>query len=159
MLRALNNLGLVAHAQGDRAEARRYFAESLDLARELGGALGPGNQLNNLARLAQDEGRFEEARALFDAHASEIDMMLLDVTMPHGEGAEQLLPEFVARRPGAIAIVTSGDDLPPGLEAELERVRGVFLRKPFVPNELLRLVEEGKAEDSADPTGASRGLA
>lgn len=101
----------------------------------------------------------QEARALFDAHASEIDMMLLDVTMPHGEGAEQLLPEFVARRPGAIAIVTSGDDLPPGLEAELERVRGVFLRKPFVPNELLRLVEEGRAEDSADPTGASRGLA
>ena len=40
-----------------------------------------------------------EARALFSAHELEIDLLVLDVMLPGGDGAEQLLPEFAARRP------------------------------------------------------------
>ena len=82
-----------------------------------------------------------EARALFETYESEIDLLLLDVTLRDGDGAEQLLPEFVARKPAAIAIVTSGDEPPTALAEELKRIGGAFLRKPFVPKELLRLVE------------------
>ena len=61
-----------------------------------------------------------EARALFETYESEIDLLLLDVTLRDGDGAEQLLPEFVARKPAAIAIVTSGDEPPTALAEELK---------------------------------------
>lgn len=82
-----------------------------------------------------------EARRLFQEHERELDLLLLDVTLPDGEGAEQLLPEFAARRADARVIVTSGDEPPPALAADLERLGGDFLRKPFVPAELLRLAD------------------
>ena len=95
---------------------------------------------------ARDAG---EARALFSAHESEIDLLVLDVTLPGGEGAEVLLPEFVARRPTARFVVASGDDPPPALAAELQRIGGHFLRKPFVPKQLIRLVHELSAKPAA----------
>ncbi len=89
------------------------------------------------------------ARALFSTHEGEIDLLVLDVTLPGGDGAETLLPEFVARRPTVRVIVASGDELPQPLEAELTRVGGHFLRKPFVPKELIRLVREAGASAPA----------
>ena len=83
-----------------------------------------------------------EARALFSAHENEIDLLVLDVSLPDGDGAERLLPEFLARRPAARFIVASGDEPPVGLAAELTRIGGHFLRKPFVPKELIRLLQE-----------------
>jgi DNA-binding NtrC family response regulator len=91
-----------------------------------------------------------EARALFQKHVGEIGLVLLDVTMPGGDGAEKLLPEFSAARPDLQVVVTSGDAMPPSLEEELERVGGSFLRKPFVPKTLLALLVE-KAEASEEP--------
>ena len=82
------------------------------------------------------------AREVFAANRDEIGIILLDVTMPGGDGAENMLSEFVAERPDLHVIVTSGDLLPPGLEADLNRVGGAFLKKPFVPKTLLRLLEE-----------------
>jgi len=96
-----------------------------------------------------------EARALFETHESEIDLLLLDVTLSDGDGAEQLLPEFVARRPAALAIVMSGDEPSTALADELKRIGGAFLRKPFVPNELLRLVE-APADDSPSKATAPK---
>lgn len=85
------------------------------------------------------------ARALFTTHEHEIDLLVLDVTLPDGDGAETLLPEFIARRPSLRVIVASGDEPPEALEAELTRVGGHFLRKPFAPKELVRLVHEAGA--------------
>ena len=89
-----------------------------------------------------------EARALFEAHASSIDLVLLDVTMPDGDGAEQLMPEFLGARPNLGVIVTSGDALPPALGDALERVGGRFLRKPFSPTALTSLLDAPSAGDS-----------
>ncbi|MCP4907179.1 MAG: response regulator [bacterium] len=83
----------------------------------------------------------DEARRLFRAHADEIEIVLLDVLMPDGDGAEALLPEFLSERPGIDVILSSGDALPEALETELERVGGRFLHKPFVPRSLLRMLE------------------
>ena len=92
----------------------------------------------------------DEARALFKKHVGDIDLVLLDVTMPGGDGAEKLLPEFSAARPDLQVVVTSGDAMPPSLEEELERVGGSFLRKPFVPKTLLGLLVQ-KTEASEEP--------
>jgi len=91
------------------------------------------------------------AREVFAAHRDEIGIILLDVTMPGGDGAEKLMPEFLAERPDLRVIITSGDLLPPNLEAELSRVGGEFLKKPFVPKTLVRMLE-GVGESAASPT-------
>ena len=88
----------------------------------------------------------DEGRALFAAHASEIDLLVLDVTLPGGDGAEQLMPEFLAHEPMVHVIVASGDEPPDELAAELRRIGGHFLRKPFVPKQLLRLIDDLKAK-------------
>ena len=92
-------------------------------------------------------GNAAEARALFHKHVGEIGLVLLDVTMPGGDGAEKLLPEFSAARPDLRVVVTSGDAMPASLEEELERVGGSFLRKPFVPKTLLALLVEQASEE------------
>ena len=112
--------------------------------------------LRLMTRLVERTGRpvlaaagADEARSLFRAHADEIGLVLLDVTMPDGDGAEKRLPEFTAARPGLQVVVTSGDAMPASLEGELERVGGRFLRKPFAPKALLELLSEETAELSA----------
>lgn len=97
----------------------------------------------------------EEARALFDGHEREIDLVLLDVTMPGGDGAERLLPEFLASRPDLQVIVTSGDALPGGLESVLASCGGQFLRKPFAPKALGRLIEDVAGSTSSTPPSES----
>jgi hypothetical protein len=61
----------------------------------------------------------EAARRLFREHEPEI--VLLDVVMPDGDGAESLLPE--------------------SLEVLLGSIGGDFLCRPFPPRSLLRLLE------------------
>lgn len=97
------------------------------------------------------------ARALFAAHEGEIDLVVLDVTLADGDGAETLLPEIVARRPKVRVVVASGDEPPEAVAAELPRIGGHFLRKPFVPKELIRLVREAAPPRPSTPatTGPS----
>jgi len=116
-----------------------------------------GQLLRLMTRLIERTGRpvlaaanAAEARALFKKHVGEIGLVLLDVTMPDGDGAEKLLPEFSAARPDLQVVVTSGDIMPASLEEELKRVGGSFLRKPFVPKVLLALLVE-KSEASEEP--------
>ena len=93
----------------------------------------------------------EVARRLFHEHEPEI--VLLDVMMPDGDGAERLLPEFLAARPTLQVILTSGAALPASLEALLGRIGGDFLCKPFPPRSLLRLLdgEAARAQPAVSP--------
>jgi two-component system cell cycle sensor histidine kinase/response regulator CckA len=84
----------------------------------------------------------DEARSLFAAHGNELDLVVLDVTMPGGQGAEVLMPEFLTARPELSVVVTSGDEPPEALRVELERVGGRFLKKPFASRALRALLEE-----------------
>jgi CheY-like chemotaxis protein len=96
-----------------------------------------------------------EARQLFREHASEIDLALIDVLHPPGAGAADLLPELLAQRPDLDVILTSGDALPEALEEKLASAGGRFLRKPFAPRTLLRLLQgdDGTAQAVAAPPG------
>lgn len=94
----------------------------------------------------------ETARAVFAAHGGEIDLLVLDVTLPDGDGAEILLPEFLARRPTVRVVVASGDEPPQALADELTRIGGDFLRKPFSPKELIRLLQEDGSQAPPRPS-------
>lgn len=67
---------------------------------------------------------------------------LLDVSLAPGGGAAEWLPLLHARAPGLEVLLMSGDALPEPLESELSRRGGRFLRKPFAPKALLRLIAE-----------------
>jgi DNA-binding NtrC family response regulator len=95
-----------------------------------------------------------EARALFRKHAAEISLALIDVVHPPGAGAEDLLPELLEQKPDLDVILTSGDVLSPSLEGILSRIGGRFLRKPFAPKALLRLLDE-KAGNEVSESPAS----
>ena len=85
-------------------------------------------------------GNGADARRLFREHSGEIDIALLDVLMPDGDGAASLLPDFIAERPEIDVVLTSGDDLPEALGNLIVQIGGGFLRKPFAPKNLLRMI-------------------
>jgi hypothetical protein len=58
---AIRHLGVVAHASGDLAEARRLLGESTDLRRALGFTAGVAANLVGLAYVAKADGRDPEA--------------------------------------------------------------------------------------------------
>ena len=97
----------------------------------------------------------EAARALFEEHQDSVDIVVLDVSLPGGEGAQTLMPDMLAARPTLRVIVMSGALLPSPLALEVERIGGEFLRKPFVPNTLLRMLDGGEevGRDAARPSG------
>jgi predicted ATPase/DNA-binding SARP family transcriptional activator len=65
-VKALNGAGIVAAEQGDHGAARRFFAQSLALARKLGRADRIAAALANLGNLALFEGDYEGARAHYE---------------------------------------------------------------------------------------------
>ena len=97
---------------------------------------------------------------LFREHLEEIELVLLDVIMP-GPGAEEILPQLLAERSDLKIIMMSGDVLPENLESKLAEIGGSFLRKPFVPRSLLRLIGvEPEAQRTAKAsTGSISGSA
>ncbi len=98
-----------------------------------------------------------EARRVFAENRAAVDLVLLDVVMPGGEGAERLLPEILAERPDVRVIVASGDEPPASLTAELDRIGGSFLRKPFLPRALLRLLDAERGAGRAPAASHTNG--
>ncbi len=106
--------------------------------------------LRLIVRLLEREGHpvrsathLEGAIALFEDSAAEIDCALLDVNLAARGGAAELLPLLDDRAPGLDVVLMSGDALPEPLEHALAARGGRFLRKPFAPKALLRLLAEG----------------
>jgi len=67
--RALNNAGIVARVQGDHAGAQRLHQESLAVARELDEPRHIAPPLANLATIAMEQARYEDAEALLQEAA------------------------------------------------------------------------------------------
>jgi two-component system cell cycle sensor histidine kinase/response regulator CckA len=85
-----------------------------------------------------------EALEVFDAHAEEIDVVLLDFAMPGLSGAE-VHERMVRRRPAVAFVMTSGF----GEEEALRRMSGrriqSFLQKPWTVNRLGRAIRAALA--------------
>src|SRR5262249_23718913 len=63
---SLNNLGTVAHNQGEFVPAWTLFEESLALSRDLGDKRIMADSLMNLGSVASDQGRYAVARPLLE---------------------------------------------------------------------------------------------
>jgi hypothetical protein len=58
-------MGVTMQAQSDHAQSEIYLQECLDIYRILGDAHGIATALANLGLLAQQQGQYERARALY----------------------------------------------------------------------------------------------
>ncbi len=96
----------------------------------------------------------DEALQALREGGREIDLVVLDVILPGG-GAQTILPAMLEERPDLRVILASGDELPESLRSRLQSVGGAFLRKPFVPRALLRLVDEARAATPTSPVPPS----
>ncbi len=83
----------------------------------------------------------DAAIEMFEQHVDEIDVLVLDVIIPP-RGVAEVLEAVSGRKPSLGLVLTSGDQLSPGLQELLHKQGGVFLRKPFLPKLLLRTVQE-----------------
>jgi len=73
-----------------------------------------------------------------------IDAIVIDAAIgPEGAGA--VLDVLAAEKPEVGVIVTSGDQLPRSLRSRLLASNGSFLLKPFLPNALVKAVEDSLA--------------
>jgi two-component system cell cycle sensor histidine kinase/response regulator CckA len=78
-----------------------------------------------------------EGLALFDAHASSVDLLITDLRMPEMDG-QSLVRELRDRAPALRVLCVSGY---PGSAVELTHTEH-FLAKPFSKYELLRTVRQ-----------------
>jgi len=83
----LSNLGTIANASGDYAEARRLYLESLSLLRRLRQPANIAVMLNNIADIEMHEKQYEKA-ILFFIHAERI---FTDLKSPYAKEASHSL--------------------------------------------------------------------
>jgi two-component system cell cycle sensor histidine kinase/response regulator CckA len=88
----------------------------------------------------------DEAIVTFDKHRDEIDGVILDIVIPPN-GVEEVFDHMMAARPGlGVGVVfVSGDEPEYALAEKMQLHGGVFLRKPFLPTALVKLVVQGLA--------------
>ncbi len=109
-----------------------------------------------------EAGDGEEGLEQFHRHAEEIDVVVLDLTMPR-LGGEAVFQRIRAARPGTCVILSSGYT-----EEDINRQfagQGLsgFIEKPFTPSELIEKIRSVLAEDGhggvtcAEAVGAENG--
>jgi DNA-binding NtrC family response regulator len=87
----------------------------------------------------------DEAIVTFDKHRDEIDAVILDIMIPP-KGVTEVYDHMVSACPGLVAVFVSGDEPEYALGEKIKLHGGVFLRKPFSPMALLKLVVQALAE-------------
>lgn len=90
-------------------------------------------QAEGMATLGAGDGL--EALAVFALHRQDIDLVLLDLTMPGLDGGETL-KRLRQMEPGVQVVITSGQEPGAAVEAVVGPTPG-FLRKPYRPHQLL----------------------
>src|SRR5688572_9621137 len=121
-----------------RATARTpciLVVEDEDLVRDLAMRV---LTLHGYRVLAAENGRV--AVDVFDKHAGDIDLVLLDLTMPGLNGA-QVFAAIVARRPDARVLITSGYSEDEGRELLAHPAVAGFLAKPYRIDALVERVQ------------------
>lgn len=118
---------------------------------------GAGHRVHTARDLPETLSRLAElVPAASSSGQPVVDLVLLDVNLAPGGGAAEILPRLRAQWPGLEVVLMSGDALPASLEQELAATGGRFLRKPFSPKALLRLLDESTGSSPAAGSSASR---
>ena len=82
----------------------------------------------------------------FSKHGDRIAVAVLDAAIAP-RGCEEILDRIVGERPEVGIVIASGDALDDVTHARLVACDGVFLRKPFAPEALLRAVEDSLVKE------------
>ena len=91
--------------------------------------------------LQADSGK--AAIALLETRAAEVSLVLLDLTMP-GLSGEQTVGVLQARWPALRIVLMSGHNMQGADASRAPAVVG-YLEKPYLPHELLHIVEDALA--------------
>ncbi|MFQ5415505.1 MAG: response regulator [Myxococcota bacterium] len=83
----------------------------------------------------------DDAVRVFAERSAEVRAVVIDATIPP-DGAAKAVQEMLKLRGGVRVVFTSGGDLDEGLRALLQDSSGIFLRKPFPAEALVRAVED-----------------
>lgn len=83
----------------------------------------------------------KEAVEKYKEHADEIDLVVLDLTLPHLKG-EDVIKKIMERRPDARVIVSSGSPNEERMKMLLKLGARAFIKKPYPFEKLLRLIRE-----------------
>lgn len=88
----------------------------------------------------------QEALDVYERHRDEIDLVILDVIMPHMGGA-QCLKGLMEINPSVKVLVTSGAPLEEGAMVMVQRGAKKFVPKPFELGNILRAIREAMGSD------------
>ncbi|HEY6227556.1 MAG TPA: response regulator [Verrucomicrobiae bacterium] len=80
------------------------------------------------------------ARKIWEKQADEINLLLVDISMPQMTGPE-FVHELFAAKAGASVIFMSGLGRGDMLEATIDVPHLTILQKPFAPRDLLQMIE------------------
>ena len=80
------------------------------------------------------------ARKIWEKQANEIDLLLVDISMPQTTGPE-FVHELFAGKAGVPVIFMSGLGRGDVLEATIDVPHLTILQKPFAPRDLLQVIE------------------
>jgi signal transduction histidine kinase/CheY-like chemotaxis protein len=97
----------------------------------------------------------EGTRALLASSSEKIDLLLTDVVMPGGGGAE-VIRAVRAKFPDIAVLVMSGYNDDESLRLGIERGTFPFIAKPFTADALAHAVEEALVPDTSPPAGPVR---
>jgi CheY-like chemotaxis protein len=91
------------------------------------------------------------ARRIPDAEP--VDLVLLDVRLPDGNGLDPARDIAKSAGPRPDVIILSASVLPSERDAALAIGANLFLEKPYIPSELISLVASSLVRRVADPAG------
>jgi two-component system, cell cycle sensor histidine kinase and response regulator CckA len=94
-----------------------------------------------------------QALAVWDQSDGQIDLLLTDIVMQDGLDGIQLADELAARKPSLKVVYTSGSPAYPDGSALKMREGSLFLQKPFLPEQLIQIVQASLSGDR-DPAAA-----
>ena len=81
----------------------------------------------------------DQAREYLAAEIESLDMIVLDMVIPPRGGLE-VLDDALGRRPDLPFLLISGEEIDQSLRQRIETINGSFLRKPFHPDAVLRVI-------------------
>jgi len=104
----------------------------LDLLREV-------LEMNGYTVLGAGSGR--DALAVWENNPAKMDLIITDLTLPHGMTGVALAEKLQTQKPDLKIIYTSGHDRTMVAEKYSMPAAANFLKKPFNPNDLVQLVQ------------------
>ena len=96
-----------------------------------------------------------EALSVWEAHGSEVDLLLTDMVMPGGVSGRELAEQLRERKNDLKIIYTTGYS-PDAISPNLDLQEGMnFLAKPYHPDKLIQTIRQRLDEPASNPPATS----